>query len=129
MCWAVAARRPRRSADDPDALAFKERCDRTRNRQPEQRCELLDASPQRQELLPELRLREIRYLQTDHGRRRRAEPSTRRRARDTEIGGDGQVPGPLDEIPESMVIALLPASGPWAECRVREFSRRALSFG
>src|SRR3989441_9508410 len=71
--------------------------------------ELLDASPQLQDLLPELQLGEIRYLQTDHGRRRRAEPSTRRRARDTEIRGDGQVPGTLDEIPEPMVIALLRA--------------------
>jgi hypothetical protein len=48
-------------------------------------------------------------LQTDYDRRRRAEPPTRRRARDTEIGGDGQVPGALDEIPEPIVIALLRA--------------------
>ena len=43
-------------------------------------------------------------LQTDHDRGRGAEPPTRRRARDTEIHGDGQVPGALDKIPEPMVI-------------------------
>jgi hypothetical protein len=49
--------------------------------QPEQRRELLDASPQLQDLLPEFRLREVRPLQTDHDPRSRAEPPTRRRAR------------------------------------------------
>ena len=82
---------------------------RHRNVQPEQRRELLDASPQLQELLPEFLLREVRHLQTDHDRRRRAEPPSRRRPRDTEICGDGQVPGALDKIQEPMVIALLRA--------------------
>jgi len=68
--------------------------------QPEQRRELLDASPQLQDLLPEFRLREVGPLQTDHDPRRRAEPPTGRRARDSEIRSDGQVPGALDEIPE-----------------------------
>ena len=61
------------------------------------------------DLLPEFLLREIRHLQTDHDRRRGAEPPSRRRARDPEIRGDGQVPGALDKIPEPMVIALLRA--------------------
>jgi hypothetical protein len=41
-----------------------------------QLCELLDASPQLQDLLPELRLREVRYLQTNHvgGSHRRSRP-------------------------------------------------------
>jgi hypothetical protein len=65
---------------------------------------------QLQDLLPELRLREVRNVDTDHDRRRRSEPPARRRARDTEIRGDGQVPGPLDEIPEPMVIPLLPVA-------------------
>ena len=77
--------------------------------EPEQRRELLDASPQLQDLLSEFRLREVRHIQTDHDRRRRAEPPTRRRARDAEIRGDGHVAGALDEIPQPMVIALLRA--------------------
>jgi hypothetical protein len=36
---------------------------------------LLDASPQLQDLLPEFRFGEVRHLQTDHDRRRCAEPS------------------------------------------------------
>jgi hypothetical protein len=51
----------------------------------------------------------VRQFQSDHDPGRRAEPSTRRRARDPEIGGDGQVPGASDEIPEPVVIALLRA--------------------
>ena len=78
-------------------------------REPEQRRELLDASPQLQDLLSEFRLREVRHIQTDHDRRRRAEPATRRRARDSEVRGDGHVPGALDEIPKPVVVALLRA--------------------
>jgi hypothetical protein len=48
--------------------------------------------------------------------RRCAEPPTRRRTRDAEMRGDGQVPGALDKIPEPMVIALLRAGrGPHAD--------------
>ena len=75
--------------------------------QPEQRRELLDASPQRQDLLPEFRRREVRHFQTDHDPRRRVEPPTRRRARDSEIRRDGQVPGSLNEVSEPMVITSL----------------------
>jgi hypothetical protein len=46
--------------------------------QPEQGGELLDASPQLQDLLPEFRPREVRYLQTDYDTRRCVEPPTRR---------------------------------------------------
>ena len=45
----------------------------------------------------------------NYDRRRRTAPSTRRRARDTEIRGECHVSGKADEIPESMVIALLRA--------------------
>jgi hypothetical protein len=76
-------------------------------REPEQRRELLDASPQRQDLLPEFRLREGRPIQAEHDRRRGAEPPTRRRARNAEIRRDGQVPGASDEIPSPRVVALL----------------------
>jgi hypothetical protein len=62
--------------------------------------------------VPEFRFREVRHLQTDHDQGRRAEPPTRRRARDTVSRGDRQVAGALDEIPEAMVITLL-----WAERR------------
>jgi hypothetical protein len=41
-------------------------------RQPEQRRQLLDASAQFQDLLPWLRRREVRHIQTHHDRRRRA---------------------------------------------------------
>src|SRR5262249_27817082 len=83
----------------------------------------LNASPQLPDLLPEFRFGEVHDLQTDHDRRRCAEPPTRRRARDTEIRGDGQVPGALDEIPEAMVKALLRAGrGPHADDH-RPFTR------
>src|ERR1700737_2968571 len=62
-------------------------------RKPEQRRELQRASPQLQDFLSELRLREVRYIQTDHDGRRRAQPSTGRRARDAEVRGDGHVAG------------------------------------
>jgi hypothetical protein len=79
------------------------------HREPEQRREFLHAAPQLQDLLPELRLREVRHIQTDDDRRCRAEPSTRRRARDSEVRGDSYVPGALDEIPKPVVVALLRA--------------------
>ena len=56
-----------------------------------------------------LGLRELRQVQADDDSWRRAEPPTRRRAVDPEVGGDGQVPCASDEIPEPMVIALLRA--------------------
>jgi hypothetical protein len=78
-------------------------------REAEQRRELLDASPQLQHLLSELRLREVHNVQTDHDGRRRAQPATRRRARDPEIRGNGRVPGALDETSKAVVVALLRA--------------------
>jgi hypothetical protein len=78
-------------------------------RQPEERRELLDASSQLQDLLSEFRLRQVAAIQTDHDRRRGVAPPTRRRARDPEIRGNGQVPCALDKVPEPMVIALLRA--------------------
>jgi hypothetical protein len=38
-------------------------------------------------------------------------PPTRRRARDSEVPGDGHVPGALDEMPKPVVVALA-AGGP-----------------
>ena len=78
-------------------------------RQAEQRRELLDASAQLQDLLPEFRLRETRHLQTDHDCRRGPKPPSRRRARDAESRRDGHVSGALDKISEPIVIALLRA--------------------
>jgi hypothetical protein len=49
----------------------------------------------------EFRLSEVRNIQTDHDRRRRAKPTPRRRATDSEVCGDGHVPGALDEIPKA----------------------------
>jgi len=54
-------------------------------------------------------LSEVDYIQTDHDRRRRAKPPTRRRARDSEVVGDGHVAGALDEVPKPVVVALLQA--------------------
>ncbi len=62
-------------------------------REAEQRRELMDASPQLQDLLSELRLSEVRTIQTDHDRRCLAQPPPCRRARDSEIGGNAHVPG------------------------------------
>src|SRR5262245_22197690 len=39
-----------------------------------------------------------------------AEPTARRGARDPKIGGDGHVPGALDEIPKPVIVAPLTAS-------------------
>ena len=79
-------------------------------REGEQRGALLDASPQLQDLLSERWLSEVQYIQTDDDRRRRAEPPTGRRARDSEVRGDGHIAGALDEIPKPMVVVLLSAS-------------------
>ena len=76
----------------------------------EQRRELLDTAPQLQDLPSELWLSEVDYIQTDHHRRRRAKPPTRRRTRDSKVGGDGHVAGTLDEIPKPVVVVLLQAS-------------------
>ena len=65
-----------------------------------------------QDLLSELRLSQVRHIQTDHDRRCRAQPATRRRARDSDVGGDSHVPGTLDERPKAMVNAA--AGGPWS---------------
>jgi hypothetical protein len=98
--------------------------------EPEQRRELLDASPQLEDLLLEFRFREIRHIQTAHDRWRRAEPATRRRARDAEVRGDGHVPGAVDQMPKPVVVALLRAivtrTREEARCWTRDEGR---SFG
>jgi hypothetical protein len=78
-------------------------------REPEERRELPDASPQFQDFLAELRFSEVHNIETDHDRRCSAQPATRRRARDSEVRGDGHVAGALDEISKAVVIALLRA--------------------
>jgi hypothetical protein len=94
-------------------------------REPEQRRELLDASPPRQDRLPELRLHEVRHIPAEHDRRRSAELPTRRRARNAEIRRDGQLPGASDEIPSPMVVAWLrPGRGRHADDH-RQFARAA----
>jgi hypothetical protein len=47
-------------------------------RESEQPRKLLDASPQLQDLMSELRLSEVRNIQTDYDRLRCAQPATRR---------------------------------------------------
>jgi len=106
-------------SQDPD---FSASVGQTLVRQPESRgvkqsegepkeCrELLHASSEYQDFLLELGCLEVRHIQVDHDRRCRAKPSTRRRARDAEIRGDGDIPGALDEIPKPVVVPLLMAS-------------------
>src|ERR1700676_979127 len=47
------------------------------------------------------------HIQRDHNRRRRAQPATRRRARDAEVRGEDHVSGAVDEVLKPVVIALL----------------------
>jgi len=47
------------------------------------------STSRRTDLVPKCRLREVRHFKTDHGQWRRAEPPTRRRARNTVSRGDG----------------------------------------
>ena len=61
--------------------------------------------------LSELRLSEVRNIQTDHDRWRRAQPPTRRRTRDSDVRRHGHVPGALDEIPKPVVVALRAGRG------------------
>jgi len=53
--------------------------------------------------LLEFRCREVRGVQGHHDVWGLAEPPTGGRARNPEIGGDGHVPGALDEIPKPVV--------------------------
>ena len=77
--------------------------------EPKECRELLHASPELQDFLPEFRFLQVRHVQAHHDLRCLAEPPTGRRARDPEIRGDGHVPGALDEIPKPVVVALLKA--------------------
>jgi hypothetical protein len=70
---------------------------------------LLDPSSQFQDFLAELRFSEVHHVETDHDRRCSAQPATRRRARNAEIGRDGHVAGALDQISKAVVVALLRA--------------------
>jgi hypothetical protein len=69
---------------------------------------LLDASPQLQDLLAELRLRESATREITP-RRRRAQPATRGRASDAEVRGGGDVAGAADEMPKPVVVPPLRA--------------------
>ena len=77
--------------------------------EPKECGELLHASPELQDFLVEGRRVQVRHVQAHHDLRCLAEPPTGRRARDSEIRGDGRVPGALDEIPKAVVVAVLRA--------------------
>src|SRR5687767_9683488 len=77
--------------------------------EPKQCRELLHASPEVQDFLAEFRFLQVRYVQAHYDLRCLAEPPTGCRARDSEIHGDGHVPGALDEIPKPVVVAPLSA--------------------
>ena len=77
--------------------------------EPKQCPELLHVSPELQDFLLECRRPQVRHVQARHDLRCLAEPPTGGRARDSEVRGNGHVPGPLDEMPKPVVIALLRA--------------------
>ena len=77
--------------------------------EPKECGELLHASPELQDFLVEARRAQVRHVQAHHDLRCLAEPPTGRRARDSEIRGDGHVPGALDEIPKAVVVTVLRA--------------------
>ena len=66
--------------------------------EPKQRRELLDASPEQEDLLPEFRVRAGGHVKTDDDSRRPAEPPACRRTGDTEIRREGHIAGAVDEI-------------------------------
>ena len=68
-------------------------------RESEQGRQLLDASLQRQDLVPKFRLLEVCPIQTHHGGRRRAEPPTRRQSRDAAIRREAELARPPDAFP------------------------------
>jgi hypothetical protein len=70
--------RLRASVGQPRSGETKPGGSEQRQRESEQRRELPDASPQLQDLLSELRLSEVRNIQTHYDRRRCAQPATRR---------------------------------------------------
>ena len=57
----------------------------------------------------EFRCAQVRHVQAHHDLRGPAEPPTGRRARDSEIRGEGDVPRASNEIPKAVVVALLRA--------------------
>ena len=54
---------------------------------------------------------EVRNIERDHNRLRRAKPPARRGPRNAQVRRDGDVPGALDEISEVVIVALLGAAG------------------
>ena len=66
--------------------------------EPKQRRELLDASPEHKDLMPEFHVRAGGHVKTDDDRGRPAEPSACRRTGDTEIRRQGHISGAVDEI-------------------------------
>jgi len=71
--------------------------------EPKECGELLHASSELYDFLLEFRCPEVRRVQGHHDVWGLAEPPTGGRARNPEIGGDGHVPGALDEIPKPVV--------------------------
>jgi hypothetical protein len=78
-----------------------------RDGEPKEYRELSHAPWQLEHFLLEFGCLRVRHVQADHDLRCLAKSPTRRRARDAQIRGDGDVPGALDEIPKSMVVPLL----------------------
>ena len=84
--------------------------------EPKEGSELLHASSELQDFVLEFRRPQVRHVQAHHDLRCLAESPTGRRARDSEVRGNGHVSCALDEIPKPVVVALLRAP--------RYFSRR-----
>jgi hypothetical protein len=78
--------------------------------EPKQCRELLHASPELQDFLPEFRCPQVHHIQAHHDLRCLGEPPTGRRVWNPKVRGDGRVPCALHEIPKPVVVALLKAS-------------------
>jgi len=80
--------------------------------EPKQCPELFHASLELQDFLLEFRCAQVQHVHAHDDLGCLATPATSRRARDSEIRGDGHVPAASDEISKPMVVTLLrPPSG------------------
>src|SRR6516164_1928257 len=80
-------------------------------RQPKERRELLDASPECQNFLLEFGCCQVRHVEADHDPWYLAKPPTGRRARDAKTCSDRHVSGSLDKISKPVIVAPLSTSG------------------
>ena len=68
-----------------------------------------DTPPKLDHLVLAFLLSQRGHVQTDHVLRGRSQPPPGRRARDADIRRDRHIPGPMDQLPEAVVVPALPA--------------------